>query len=276
MRWISFVLIVFVVAAASLAAQDVYLKIPVEPPTKNPLEGNADAITAGMGAFRVRCADCHGMDARGIRGPDITQVWAKGRTDAALFRTVRNGVPNTEMPAHPAPRTSDVDIWRILAYLKTIAPATAEGPAPGNAGAGENLFATNCLACHRVGERGGHLGPDLSRIGAARARAAMTRQIRGTMADIRTGYQPVTLTTPGGQEIRGVKKNEDLFSVQIMDTRERIQGYLREDMTAVSDEKKSVMPVFGADKLTDAQLDDLLAYLESLKGNDAAPAAANR
>ena len=276
MRWICFVLIVFVVAAASLAAQDVYLKIPVEPPTKNPLEGNADAITAGMGAFRVRCADCHGMDARGIRGPDITQVWAKGRTDAALFRTVRNGVPNTEMPAHPAPRTSDVDIWRILAYLKTIAPATAEGPAPGNAGTGENLFATNCLACHRVGDRGGHLGPDLTRIGTARARAAMARQIRGNMADVRTGYQPVTLTTPGGQEIRGVKKNEDLFSVQIMDTRERIQGYLREDMKAVSDEKKSVMPVFGADKLTDAQLDDLLAYLESLKGNDAAPAAANR
>ena len=276
MRWIYFVLIVFVAAAASLAAQDVYLKIPVEPPTKNPLEGNADAITAGMGAFRVRCADCHGMDARGIRGPDITQVWAKGRTDAALFRTIRTGVPNTEMPAHPAPRTSDTDIWRILAYLKTIAPATAEGPSPGNAGAGENLFATNCLACHRIGDRGGHLGPDLSRIGAARARAAMARQIRGNMADVRTGYQPVTLTTPGGQEIRGVKKNEDLFSVQIMDTRERIQGYLREDMKAVSDEKKSVMPVFGADKLTDAQLDDLLAYLESLKGNDAAAAAANR
>jgi putative heme-binding domain-containing protein len=276
MRWIYFVLIVFVVAAASLAAQDVYLKIPVEPPTKNPLEGNADAITAGMGAFRVRCADCHGMDARGIRGPDITQVWAKGRTDAALFRTIRTGVPNTEMPAHPAPRTSDTDIWRILAYLKTIAPATAEGPSPGNAGTGENLFATNCLACHRIGDRGGHLGPDLSRIGAARARAAMARQIRGNMADVRTGYQPVTLTTPGGQEIRGVKKNEDLFSVQIMDTRERIQGYLREDMKAVSDEKKSVMPVFGADKLTDAQLDDLLAYLESLKGNDAAAAAANR
>jgi cytochrome c1 len=96
------------------------------------------------------------------------------------------------------------------------------------------------------------------------------------MADVRTGYQPVTLTTPNGQEIRGVKKNEDLFSVQVMDTRERIQGYLREDMKSVSDEKKSVMPVFGADKLTDAQLDDLLAYLESLKGTDAAPPAANR
>jgi putative heme-binding domain-containing protein len=276
MRWIYFALIVVVVAAAHLAAQDVFLKIPADPPTKNPLEGNAEAITAGMGTYRVRCADCHGMDARGIRGPDITQVWAKGRTDAALFRTVRNGVPSTEMPAHPAPRTTDTDIWRILAYLKTMAPATADGPSRGIASAGESLFATNCVACHRVGDRGGRLGPDLSRIGVARARAAMARQIRGNMEDVRTGYQQVTLAAPDGHEIRGVKKNEDLFSVQVMDTRERIQGYLREDMKSVSDEKKSVMPVFGTDRLTDAQLDDLLAYLESLQGNDAAPPAANR
>ena len=274
MRSIYFVLLV-VVAAANLFAQDVYLKIPADPPTKNPLEGNSDAITAGMGAYRVRCADCHGMDARGIRGPDITQVWARGRTDAALFRTVRNGVPNTEMPAHPAPRTSDMDIWRILAYLKTMAPATAAGPAPGIASAGEGVFATNCLACHRVGSRGGNLGPDLSRIGVARARAALARQIRGNMPDVRAGYQSVTLAAPDGKEIRGVKKNEDQFSVQVMDTRERIQGYLREDMKSVTDEKKSMMPVFGPDKLTDPQLDDLLAYLATLQGSDAVPSGAN-
>ena len=57
MRSIYSGLIVVIVAAANLLAQDVYLKIPADPPTKNPLEGNADAITAGMGAYRVRCAD---------------------------------------------------------------------------------------------------------------------------------------------------------------------------------------------------------------------------
>ena len=274
MRSIYFVLVVVIVAAVNLLAQDVYLKIPADPPTKNPLEGNADAITAGMGAYRVRCADCHGMDARGIRGPDISQVWARGRTDAALFRTIRNGVPNTEMPAHPAPRTSDMDIWRILAYLKTISPTSAAAPGPGNAGSGEHVFATNCIGCHRIGDRGGNLGPDLSRIGAARARAAMARQIRGTMGSFRSGYEPVTLTTPNGQEIQGVKKNEDQFSVQVMDTRERIQGYLREDMRTVSNEKKSAMPVFGTDRLSDADLDDLLAYLESLQGTAPVPSNA--
>jgi putative heme-binding domain-containing protein len=255
-----------VLGVGYVTAQDLFVRLPADPPAKNPLEGNADAITAGMGAYRQRCADCHGVDARGIRSPDITQVWARGRTDGALFGIVRNGIPGTEMPAHPAPRTSDTDVWRILAYLKTLAaPVPADAP-PGSAGAGENLFVRNCLGCHRVGDRGGHLGPDLSRIGAARARAALGRQIRGNVADFRTGYEPVTLTTPEGHQIRGVKKNEDMFSVQIMDSTERIQGYLREDMRAVTNEKQSAMPAFGSERLSDAELDDLLAYLTALQG----------
>src|SRR5215210_8268988 len=87
-----------------LAAQDL--------PARNPLEGNPDAIRSGMGLFRGRCAECHGMDARGVRGPDITQVWASGRTDPGLFRTIKEGVPNTEMPANP--RVQDHEAWEIL------------------------------------------------------------------------------------------------------------------------------------------------------------------
>ena len=269
MKLICPALFVFVLAVAHVTAQDLFVTLPAVPAT-NPLEGNADAIQAGMGAYRVRCADCHGIDARGIRSPDITQVWARGRTDPALFRTIRNGVAGTEMPAFAAPRTSDTDIWRILAYLKTLAASAAAEPARGSADSGATLFATNCLACHRVGDRGGRIGPDLTRIGVARARAALARQIRGNMPDFRTGYEPVTLTTAEGHQIRGVKKNEDLFSVQIMDSSERIQGYLREDMRSVTTDKQSAMPAFGTERLSDSQLDDLLAYLTSLQGTEAA------
>ena len=266
MKWIASTVALVVLGVGYVAAQDLFVRLPADPPVKNPLEGNADAITAGMGAFRQRCADCHGVDARGIRSPDITQVWAKGRTDRALFGIVRNGIPGTEMPAHPAPRTSDTDIWRILAYVKTLAADVAEQPPPGNPSAGKNIFARNCVGCHRVGDSGGQLGPDLSRIGAARARAALGNQIRGNAADVRPGYEAVTLTTPQGHQIRGVKKNEDMFSVQIMDSTERIQGYLREDMRTVTNEKQSAMPTFGSERLSDAELDDLLAYLTALQG----------
>ena len=238
------------------------------PSNKNPLEGNPDAILAGMGGYRVRCADCHGLDGRGVRGPDITQVWNSGRTDDGLFKTVRSGVSGSEMPAFPAPRTSDRDLWQMLAYLKTLAaPAPAEPPR-GNAENGAKVFRTMCVACHKIDGNGGRLGPDLSRIGTARSRDVLLARIRRGSEDFRAGFAPVTVTTPEGTTVQGVKKNEDLFSVQIMDTRERIQGYEKDKVKAVENGKKSAMPIFGPDRLSDGDLDDLLRYLQTLRGFD--------
>jgi len=264
MTWTRSILTVAVLWAigGGLAAQ--------EPPAKNPLEGNADAIQAGMGGFRQRCADCHGTDARGVRGPDITQVWASGRTVNGLFATIRQGVPNTEMPAFAAPRTSDLEVWQILAYLRTLAAPAPTDPPRGNAQHGEQVFRANCAACHRVNDVGGHLGPDLSRVGVARSREVMLVRIRRGREDFISGFEPVTLTPQTGPPIHGVKKNEDLFSVQIMDTRERIQGYEKDTMKSVQNDTKSAMPVFTPDRLNDNDLDDLLRYLQTLRGFDPA------
>ncbi len=79
--------------------------------------------------------------------------------------------------------------------------------------------------------QGGALGPDLSRIGASRSRDLLTREIRDASAAITPGYQPVTIVTKDGQRVRGARKNEDAYSIQIMDTRERLQGYVKADLT---------------------------------------------
>jgi putative heme-binding domain-containing protein len=254
-----------VVAGGGFAAQT-----PQTPPGKNPFEGNAEAIQAGMGGFRQRCADCHGTDARGVRAPDITLVWTSGRTDDGLFSTIRRGIPNTEMPAFPAPRTSDREVWQMLAYLRTLATSAPPEPPKGNAQHGEQVFRASCAGCHRVNGSGGRLGPDLSRVGSARTREAMLLRIRRGVEDFRPGFAPVTLTPENGQPIQGVKKNEDLFSVQIMDTGERIQGFEKDKMKSVVNGTKSTMPVFGPDRLSDADLDDVLRYLQTLRGFDPA------
>jgi putative heme-binding domain-containing protein len=263
MKWTASLLtfVLLCLAGTHAAVQD--------PPARNPLQGNADAIRAGMGIFRARCADCHGMDARGVRSPDLTQVWAAGWTDDGLFKTLRRGVPNTEMPP-VGDRVSDDEIWKVLAYLRTLAAPAPTDPPRGNAENGERLFRVHCSSCHRVNGRGGRFGPDLSRIGIARAGESIERQIRGALEGFRPGFEPVTLTTRAGQQIHGVKKNEDLFSVQIMDTRERIQGYLKSDMREVKDDKQSAMPVFGPEKLSESDVDDLVRYLSTLRGFDPA------
>jgi mono/diheme cytochrome c family protein len=55
-----------------------------------------------------------------------------------------------------------------------------------------------------------------------------------------------------------------------MDARERIQGYEKDKMKAVVDGRRSAMPVFGPDRLSEGDLDDLLRYLQTLRGFDPA------
>ena len=69
------------------------------PAASNPHLGNRESIRGGMALYRVRCADCHGLDATGYRGPDLVAAIGGGMPDERLFDTIRKGVPGTEMPA---------------------------------------------------------------------------------------------------------------------------------------------------------------------------------
>ena len=246
---------------------------PRHPAAGNPHLGNAESIRGGMALYRLRCADCHALDATGYRGPDLIAVMAGGIADERLFDTVRKGVPGTEMP--PAPiDVGDEDILQIIAYLRNIGTvAPAERPL-GNVANGERLFSQQCTTCHRVGGRGGRLGPDLTRVGVSRSASAIAREIRTPSEWVSPAFETVTIVTKDGQRIRGAKKAEDVFSVQIMDTRERIQGYLRSDLQEVIYEKTSLMPAYPAERLSDADLTDLVGYLSSLRGDVGAPGPA--
>src|SRR5436309_7251736 len=193
------------------------------PAATNPHVGNRDSIRGGMANYRVRCADCHGLDGTGYRGPDLVAAMAGGLTDERLFDTIRKGVPGTEMPGQNLD-TADDDILQLIAYLRNIGSVAATERPVGNVANGERLFTQQCMSCHRVAGRGGRLGPDLTRIGVARSRAALIREIRAPSDWVPPAYETVTLVTKDGQRIRGDKKNEDVFSIQVMDVRERIQG----------------------------------------------------
>jgi len=234
-----------------------------DPAAHNPHLGNPDSIRAGMMLYRVRCADCHGLDASGYRGPDLMALLARGVTDQRLFQTMRKGVPGTEMPSSTSP---DDDLLQVIAYLRKLGTVAAPETPIGNIDSGARLFASQCTSCHTVSGRGGRIGPDLTRIGATRSRAALIREIRTPSEWVPPGFEMVTLVTKSGERIRGTKKNEDVFSIQIMDLRERIQGYLKADLREVIYEKESLMPVFAQGRLSDNDLVDLVGYLTSLKG----------
>ena len=250
-----------------LAAQD----------AKNPLADNPKAIQEGASQFRVDCALCHGLHANGgSRGPDLTRgVWNHGGTDADIFRTITDGVPGTLMPANSL---SEAETWEIIAYLRTLSPKEPEA-VPGDPKAGERIFFGdgNCSLCHMVAGRGGRLGPDLSRVGVARSPTYLAEKLRNPNSSVAVGlmepgkewpleYGAVTVVTRSGDTIAGVVRNEDAYSIQLMDTSENLHLYMKKDLLEVNHTDKSVMPAYTEDMLDKEQLRDLVAYLNSLRG----------
>jgi putative heme-binding domain-containing protein len=254
-------------ASAFLAAQEPRREERSDQyPGKNPHLNNKESIRGGMSLYRRLCGECHGLDALGYRGPNLI-AYLGDASDEALFQTIRRGVPGTEMPASNRP---DNELLQIMAYLRNMnAVAPADSAPQGNVANGEQLFTKQCQNCHRVGGKGGRLGPDLSRIGSARTRAALVREIRTPHEVIPAGFETVTIVTKDGQKVRGVKKNEDAFSIQVMDMRERIQGYLKSNVEVQYD-KNSLMPAFDPKRMSDSDLNDLVGYLTTLRGYDVA------
>ncbi len=246
---------------------------------KNPLAGNASAIQEGKSLFRSGCGLCHGNEGRGGgRGPDLSAGrWVHGGNDATLFRTITRGVPGTQMPANDL---TEEETWMIIAYLRSM-ESTAT-PVSGNREAGETIFYNQgfCSKCHMVTGKGGRLGPDLSRVGASRPLQYLVEAIREPnkhlaealqepgreYLDVYRAYDTVTVLTRDGKRITGIAKNEDNFTLQLMDQNEKFHLFLRKNLKEVIHERKSLMPAYDEQMLDQRQLEDLLAYLVSLRG----------
>ena len=241
--------------------------------SRNPLAGDPQAITKGAVLFRQECVYCHGVGARGgMRGPDLTTgSWNHGGADADLARTITDGVAGTAMP--PNNLKTD-EIWQIVSYLRTVQQPP---PAPvGDQARGETLFfgTARCSTCHMVNGRGGRLGPELTTVGSARSRAYLVDSIRQPakqLTEIRTlgsdslKYDTVTAVTADGRTIVGVPMNEDTFTVQLMDMSERVHSLDKKTLKSFKHENRSLMPAYDASRLPDADLDNLVAYLQTLR-----------
>jgi putative heme-binding domain-containing protein len=229
---------------------------------RNPFEGDEAAIRIGSALFAARCADCHGPDAKGKLGPDLSLRWARGESDESAFLIVRNGVAGSSMPPSTAP---DNELWAIVAYLRNIS-VRPPLESTGDAARGRALFAEECAGCHQVGGNGGALGPDLTAIGATRSRAALTAAVRDPSAAVALGFRAVTVTTRAAERVEGVIKSEDAFSIQVVTAGGELRAFAKRGPDEIVRGTQSLMPAYDTGRLSDAALEDLLAYLGTLRG----------
>lgn len=268
-------LILFALAGAALFAAE----RQQAPSDQNPLAGDPAASAAGNRLFQQTCAGCH-LDSS--RAPLLTSgVFVRGGGDAELFQNIRNGIAGTQMPSF-ARLTTD-QLWQLVTYLRESArPATAArgGPAlaaavlTGDAAAGERIFTGKggCASCHQVHGQGGIVGPDLSAV-ATRPAEAVRLKITNP-----SGVAPppavVVVRTRDGRVIEGVRRDEDTFSLQLMDASGHLHLLDKATLSEVRYENRSLMPGDFPTRLPAADVEDLLAYLATLNGRDLIKASA--
>ena len=230
----------------------------------NPLEGNSRAITGGGSLFRAQCATCHGADAKGIAtidAPDLTMIWSERDLSVSeVFSTIRDGVPGSIMPPH---KLTDSELWMLVSYLQDVAVAGVTDLPAGDVVAGAEAFRTNCSACHRAHGQGGSFGPNLNAITTRRSLESIMASVRQPSVIIGRGFKPVRVVTSGGEEVQGVLKSEDAFSLQMLDERQRLRGFQKTELQSLERLQQSVMPPFSRTALSDSDLYHILNYIQS-------------
>ncbi len=224
-----------------------------------------DDLAAGERIYRIQCAYCHGTNGEGGRGATLARPrLLHAPDDQAMFQVIARGIPDSEMPGH---WFTAREIWQVVAFVRTLGRRAPE-KINGDPASGERLYGgkAGCARCHTIRGRGGALGPDLTDIGARRSAGYLREALIKPESAVPEDFLQVAIATRDGRRITGVRLNEDAFSIQIRDLSGQFHSFWKSELAELNKQRgKSPMPSY-AGLLSSAELDDLIAFLDSLRG----------
>lgn len=221
-------------------------------------------IQDGERAFMASCANCHGPDGNLIEGIDFGRgIYRSDLSDDSIVDIILNGIPDTPMP--PTPAMSAEQARRIVTYLRAW---SAEGrvEVDGDPLRGRAVFFGNgqCTDCHAVAGVGARHGPDLSSIGRERRAVELETALLDPGQIVDPTGRTYSVTLADGEVVSGRLLNHDTFTVQIIDTSDRLRSFVKDELRDHGF-SETPMPAYG-DALSREQITDLVSYLASLTG----------
>ena len=238
------------------------------PQSATPQQFAPEQVEAGRVRFASQCGFCHGRDAGGGEGgPDLTRselVAADVRGDriAPVVRSGRQNMPGFAL--------SDADMTAIVAFIhdqKTQAESAVGGRRSvdladlqtGNADAGKRYFDNACSRCHSA-------TGDLAGIATRLQGLPLLQRMLypgGQIRDPKRAAQ-VTVTLPSGQVITGRLAYRDEFTIALTDASGWYRSWAATQVRfTVNDPREAHVDQLG--KYTDADMHDVLAYLQTLR-----------
>jgi putative heme-binding domain-containing protein len=233
------------------------------PDTSHPGEYAPADIAYGASLYDAQCTTCHGAGGDGVGGVNLRSGrFRNATTDQDLTRVITTGIQGTAMPAF---KLDAAEVAGVIAYLRNMNSVDRGSIIPGDAARGAATYGRqNCARCHRIGASGSRVAPDLSDVGAVRSAASLTRSLTDPDSQMFPINRPVRVVTRDGTVINGRRLNEDTYTVQLIDDRERLVSFVKSDLREMTVQTTSPMPSFRS--LGERDLADLVAYLLSLKG----------
>jgi putative heme-binding domain-containing protein len=233
--------------------------------------GLAQSADEGRKLFAISCAPCHGRTGEGAQGqaegiapPDLTQgVFKAGNSDEDLFNVISKGVSGSGMPSFE--QFGPTRIRHLIAFVRSLAPS--QTATSGNADAGEAIFwgKGDCGRCHAIGAKGVNLGPDLTKGGRRANPERLKHAIVAPDDEITPGYEIVNVVTRDHKTVSGLARFFDAFSTRVIDAAGNEHTYMRDEVSSMAREMRSLMPSTYAQTLSPAELDDLVAYILSVR-----------
>ncbi len=154
-----------------------------------------------------------------------------------------------------------------LFFTQMANSAQNAGSAFGDPAKGRAVFEGKgtCLSCHRVLDKGSRLGPDLTDVGARMSVDDLQKAILSPDTAVSPQYQMYRVVTKDGVTVTGKILNQDNYSLQMLDARDRLLAFTKTDLREYGFMDTPSMPSYR-DKLSTGEVTDLVAYLFSLKG----------
>ena len=221
-------------------------------------------IAYGLSLYTAKCIVCHGPQGDGAGGVNLRSgTFRNATTDRELAQFIRAGSP----AGMPPMALDNSEMTGIIAYLRNMNAVDSATVQTGDAARGHALFdgKGGCTSCHRVGAAGSRVGPNLTDIGSQRSPASIQRSLIDPSSQMMPINRPVRAVKKDGTVVTGRRLNEDTYSVQIIDDRERLHSLLKADLKEFTISKSSPMPSF-AKTFSSAETADVVAYLLTLKG----------
>lgn len=220
-----------------------------------------DAKSGGK-LFEQHCTICHGIEGKGGRGPRLNRPTLSHAPDeAALRRVIADGLE----PAMPGSWFfTDEEVANLAAYVRTLGTIPQE-VVPGDPQRGQKQYSANgCASCHVMQGEGGGFGVSLSDIGSRLSAAGLREALLKPAASVPDGFLLVEVTTDAGKRIRGMRLNEDTFTIQLRDASGKMHSFRNMDLREIR-KLRGESPMPSYQNLTPEALQDLIAYLASRK-----------